>query len=246
MSKKKQYYVVVRGRQPGVYRQWFGDNEAAAQVEGVPKAIYKGFHTREEAIGWLRQLGRETLMQSAPNLLDLLESSSEPTPQESAEELLQAGKILIYTDGGAIENPGPGGYGVVLRYGKHRRELSGGFRWTTNNRMELMACIEALSALKYECPVVLYSDSAYVVNCMAKGWAQRWEANGWQMRNDEPVKNADLWQQMLDLSSKHEVEWQWVRGHAGNPDNERCDRLAMAAARGPELLIDAAYEDSQG
>ena len=245
MTKKKQYYVVVRGRQPGVYRQWFGDDGAAPQVEGNPEAIHRGFYTHEEAIEWLRQLGRETLVQLAPNLLDLLDASTGTTLEESREGLLGAGKVLIYTDGGAIGNPGPGGYGVVLRYGDHRKELSGGFRWTTNNRMELMACIEALRALKFECPVVLFSDSAYVVDGMTKRWPERWRSNGWRTRNDQPVKNADLWQQLLDLTSEHDVEWRWVRGHAGNPDNERCDRLAMAAARDPEQLIDAAYEDSQ-
>jgi ribonuclease HI len=111
--------------------------------------------------------------------------------------------------------------------------------------MELMACIEGLEALKSECPVVIFSDSAYVVDGMTKGWAERWRSNGWRTSQDQPVKNADLWLQLLDLASKHEIEWRWVRGHAGNPDNERCDRLALAAARDPEQLIDAAYEDSQ-
>jgi ribonuclease HI len=245
VSKKKQYYVVVRGRQPGVYRQWFGDNGAAEQVEGFPEAIYRGFYTREEAMGWLRQIGPETLLHLAPTLLDLLDAPAVTTPEESPKDLLQAGKVLIYTDGGAMDNPGPGGYGVVLRYEDHRRELSGGFRWTTNNRMELMACIEGLGALEIECPVVLFSDSAYVVNGMTKGWADRWRSNGWRTRKDQPVKNADLWRQLLDLTSEHDVEWRWVRGHAGNPDNERCDRLAMAASRSPERSVDAAYEDSQ-
>jgi ribonuclease HI len=245
VTKKKQYYVIVRGRQPGLYRQWFGEDGAYRQVDGYPEALYRGFYTREEAIGWLRQLGRETLLQQAPNLLDLHDASTELAPEASPEELLQAGKVLIYTDGGAIDNPGQGGYGVVLRYRDHRRELSGGFRLTTNNRMELMACIEGLEALKSECPVVIFSDSAYVVDGMTKSWAERWRSNGWRTSQDQPVKNADLWLQLLDLASKHEIEWRWVRGHAGNPDNERCDRLALAAARDPEQLIDAAYEDSQ-
>jgi ribonuclease HI len=116
VSKKKQYYVVVRGHRPGVYRRWSGGNGAAQQVDGFPEPLYRGFYTREEAIGWLRHLGRETLLQLAPNLLDLLDAPPLTALKESPEELLQAGKVLIYTDGGAIENPGPGGYGVVLRY----------------------------------------------------------------------------------------------------------------------------------
>jgi ribonuclease HI len=108
--------------------------------------------------------------------------------------------------------------------------------------MELLACIEGLKALKRRCTVVLYSDSKYVVNGMSKGWAERWQARGWKLSNGEDVKNADLWQQLVALCQQHDVEFRWVRGHSGNPDNERCDQLAMAAAQGRDLATDVVYE----
>jgi ribonuclease HI len=129
-----------------------------------------------------------------------------------------------------------------LRCKEHRKELSGGFRRTTNNRMELLACIEGLRALKRRCTVVLYSDSKYVVNGMSKGWAERWQARGWELSNGQDVKNADLWQQLVELCQQHDVEFRWVRGHSGNQDNERCDQLAMAAAQGKDLATDVVYE----
>ena len=242
MAKKKQYYVVIRGRRPGLYDQWYGEEGAAAQVDGFVDAVYKGFYTLQEAAEWLREIHAETLPELPPDLVDLLGLEPAQPRREGASALLKAGKILIYTDGGASDNPGPGGYGVILRYRGHRRELSGGFRWTTNNRMELLACIEGLKALKRRCSVVLYSDSRYVVNGMSEGWAERWQAKGWKLANGEDVKNADLWQQLAELCQQHEVEFRWVRGHSGNPDNERCDELAMAAAQGQDLAVDAAYE----
>jgi ribonuclease HI len=242
MAKKKQYYVVIHGRQPGLYDQWFGPGGAAEQVDGLADAVYKGFYTMQEAADWLRELHAETIPGLPSDLVDLLGLHPEQPRREGPRALLKAGKILIYTDGGAIDNPGPGGYGVVLRYKGHRKELSGGFRRTTNNRMELLACIEGLKALKRRCTVVLYSDSKYVVNGMSKGWAERWQARGWKLNNDEDVKNADLWQQLVILCQQHDVEFRWVRGHSGNPDNERCDQLAMAAAQGRELATDVAYE----
>jgi len=154
-------------------------------------------------------------------------------------------KVVIYTDGGCINNPGPGGYGVVLLYGKKRKELLGGYRNTTNNRMELMACIEGLKALKYPCSVKLYSDSQYVVNGIEKGWAKRWKKKGWMRNQLDPAENADLWAQLLDLCEKHDVEFKWVRGHAGNKENERCDQLAKQAATGKKKLSDTPYETGQ-
>lgn len=154
-------------------------------------------------------------------------------------------KVTIYTDGAAIDNPGPGGYGVVLLYHDYRKELSGGFRHTTNNRMEIMACIVGLSALKFPCSVVLYSDSKYVVDGMAKGWARRWRAQGWYRNEKEKAKNIDLWRQLLDQCEKHRVEFRWVKGHAGNSDNERCDELAVAAAARSDLPPDAPYENGE-
>ncbi|MBN1262422.1 MAG: ribonuclease HI [Anaerolineae bacterium] len=244
--KKKQYYVVVAGHNPGIYTQWYGEDGAADQVEGFPEAIYKGFYTREQAIEWLKQFSRETLSKLAPNLLDLLDPIQPTEVQEpSLENMLQAGKVVIFTDGGAIDNPGPGGYGVVLRYKEHRRELSEGFRRTTNNRMELWACIAALSALKKSCDVILYSDSSYVVNGITQGWAKRWQANGWMRNKEDKAENVDLWEQLLDLCSRHTVTFRWVKGHAGNEYNERCDQLATQAACSKALRIDESYEQGR-
>jgi ribonuclease HI len=150
--------------------------------------------------------------------------------------------VTIYTDGGCIDNPGPGGYGVVLIYGAHRRELFGGFRLTTNNRMEIMAAIAGLSALKESCRVTLISDSQYLVNAIEQGWAARWRENGWRRSRKEMALNPDLWEQLLDLCEKHRVTFKWVRGHAGNEENERCDQLAQAMARSPDLPPDLEYE----
>lgn len=147
-------------------------------------------------------------------------------------------QVTIYTDGACHGNPGPGGYGVVLIYGENRKELSGGFSNTTNNRMEMMAAIRALEALKGRCKVTLYSDSRYLIDAIMLGWVKRWKANGWMRNKKEPALNVDLWERLLSLIEKHEVEFHWVRGHAGNPENERCDALANEAARKPDLPPD--------
>ncbi len=150
-------------------------------------------------------------------------------------------RVTIYTDGACIGNPGPGGYGVVLSDGPHRKELFGGYRLTTNNRMEIMAAIVGLRALKVRCLVTLYSDSQYLVDSMTKGWVQRWRANGWRRDRKTPALNADLWTQLLDLCTRHEVTFVWLRGHAGDRENERCDRLSMEAAQQQDLPPDAGY-----
>ena len=150
--------------------------------------------------------------------------------------------VIMYTDGACTGNPGPGGYGVVLLYGEHRRELSGGYRRTTNNRMELMAAIKGLEALKQHCLVTLHSDSQYVVEGIESGWAKRWRGNGWMRNRREPAVNPDLWGRLLDLCDKHEVDLRWVRGHAGNPENERCDQLAVQATHRSDLQLDEGYE----
>lgn len=150
--------------------------------------------------------------------------------------------VEIYTDGACLGNPGPGGYGVVLRYGDHRRELSGGYRLTTNNRMELMAAIKALQALTRPIPVILHSDSRYLVDAMEKGWAKKWQANGWRRNKREKTLNPDLWRTLIELCAEHVVQFRWVRGHAGDVDNERCDHLAMEAARQSDLPPDLGYQ----
>ena len=149
--------------------------------------------------------------------------------------------IEIYTDGGCEGNPGRGGFGVVLLHPKKRREESGGFRLTTNNRMELSAAIRGLELLKEPCEVRLYSDSNYLVKSMKLGWARGWKKRGWR-RKTEPVPNADLWDRLLTLCAVHKVEFMWVRGHNGNRENERCDVLCGAAMRKSDLPVDEGYE----
>jgi ribonuclease HI len=149
--------------------------------------------------------------------------------------------VTIYTDGACIGNPGPGGYGAVLLYQGRRKELSGGYRITTNNRMEIMAAIVGLEALKRKCQVMLYSDSEYLVKAMSRGWAQRWRAKGWKRSKREKALNPDLWERLLRLCEHHEVQFGWVKGHAGVPENIRCDELAMEAAQQPNLPVDKGY-----
>jgi ribonuclease HI len=145
--------------------------------------------------------------------------------------------VEIYTDGACSPNPGPGGWGVVLRYGAHEKEIYGGeAAETTNNRMELTAPIEALESLKRPVVVKLYTDSTYVRNGITQ-WVARWKKNGWQTSGKTPVKNADLWQRLEAAAARHEVEWLWVKGHAGHPDNERADRLAV---KGLEEIVGTA------
>ncbi|MDN3204997.1 ribonuclease HI [Algoriphagus sediminis] len=147
--------------------------------------------------------------------------------------------VVIYTDGAAKGNPGPGGYGAVLKFGKHRKELSEGFRLTTNNRMELLAVIKALEALKHaDYQVEIYSDSKYVVDAIEKGWL--W---GWQKKGFKGKKNPDLWQKYIPLHMKFKPKYHWVKGHAGNIENERCDQLAVEAAEGMQLKVDQGYEN---
>lgn len=136
--------------------------------------------------------------------------------------------VIIYTDGACSGNPGPGGWGAILKYGSASRELSGGEAATTNNRMELTGVITALEALKEPCQVTLYTDSQYVVNAMTKGWAKKWQANGWMRNKKDPALNPDLWQRLLSLCQRHQVEFVWVKGHAENEFNNRCDQLAVA------------------
>jgi ribonuclease HI len=152
--------------------------------------------------------------------------------------------VTIYTDGACLGNPGPGGYGVVLIYDRHRKELSGGFRLTTNNRMELTAAISGLEALKSPCVAALFTDSQYLVNAMTKGWAMKWRKQGWMRTKKDKAQNPDLWEQLLSLCSRHKVAFHWVRGHAGNAENERCDFLATTAAKRADLPPDPGYEGS--
>lgn len=137
--------------------------------------------------------------------------------------------VVIYTDGACSGNPGPGGFGIILQYGEHRKEMSQGFVSTTNNRMELLGVITALEALKSPCRVDLYSDSKYVIDAVQKGWAVKWRSKNWMRTPKEPAKNPDLWERLLNLLEIHDVTFHWVKGHAQNENNNRCDELAVNA-----------------
>ncbi len=138
-------------------------------------------------------------------------------------------QVIIYTDGACSKNPGPGGWAAVLKYGEHIKEVSGGEPHTTNQRMEIMAVIGALRVLKQPCDVVVYSDSAYVINCFQQKWYVNWQKNGWRNSKGEMVQNRDLWEELLSVMAPHKVQWKKVKGHAGVAWNERCDELARAA-----------------
>lgn len=143
--------------------------------------------------------------------------------------MLEPSKVEIYTDGACRGNPGPGGWAALLRMGTTERELSGGEKLTTNNRMELVAAIRALQALKRPCRVELHTDSSYVRDGITK-WVHGWQKNGWRTSDRKPVKNEELWRELLDAVSSHRVAWHWVKGHSGHPENDRVDALACAAA----------------
>lgn len=149
-------------------------------------------------------------------------------------------RVIIYADGCALGNPGPGGYGVVLIRGEQRKEIFGGYRFTTNNRMELMACIKGLQELKRRSDVTIYTDSQYVANGIRM--ARRWQQNGWRTARGDAVKNRDLWEQLLSLCKRHRVSVIWIRGHMGIEENERSNELAQKAAQGGNLLVDEGYD----
>lgn len=140
-------------------------------------------------------------------------------------------QVKLYTDGACSGNPGPGGWGAILECEGHRKELCGGEAATTNNRMELTAVIEGLSALKYSCEVTLISDSKYVIDAITQGWVYKWRSNGWMRNKKEKALNPDLWEKLLVQIERHQMQYQWVKGHAGHPENERCDEMAVAESR---------------
>ena len=150
-------------------------------------------------------------------------------------------KVKIYTDGACSGNPGPGGWGALIRFGEHQGELSGGDFDTTNNRMELLAAITGLEALKASCRVTLHSDSRYLVDAMTKGWLRGWKSRGWSRANNQFLKNSDLWKRLDAVAAPHEISWLWVKGHAGHPENEHCDTLADTAARSRDLPPDDGF-----
>lgn len=152
-------------------------------------------------------------------------------------------EIDIYTDGSSRGNPGPGGYGTVVRYGAHTRELAQGFVKTTNNRMEILSAVAGLEILKEPCRVTVHSDSRYLVDAQSKGWVESWKKRGWRKADKSAVKNVDLWMRLERAAAPHRIEWRWVKGHDGHEMNERCDRLATMAADGEmgPLLVDEGF-----
>jgi len=239
-APKKKFYAVVEGRKPGIYTRWFGEGGALAQVDHFSGAVFKGFATLKEAERFMAQAPSRIRARKPRQPKPSPPSGRPPKPPKAA-----AAPVTIYTDGGALNNPGPGGYGVVLLENDERREMSGGYRLTTNNRMELTACIVGLQSLQEPSDITLYSDSRYVVDGITKGWARRWRQKGWQKSNGTPALNPDLWEKLLDACSRHRVRFVWVKGHAGNPENERCDRLANQMAVRPNLPPDTPYEHSR-
>ena len=151
--------------------------------------------------------------------------------------------IDIYSDGGADPNPGKGGYGIILHYNGHKKELWQGYKYTTNNRMELMGVIKGLEALKSKSNVKFYSDSKYVIDGIEKGWAKKWKANNWFRTKKDKAQNIDLWETLLTLVEKHKVSFKWVKGHSGHPENERCDELATIAMNSKDLQVDEFFEN---
>ena len=254
---KNKFYAVARGKKPGIYDSWYGEDGAEVQVKEFPKPNFRGFKTLGEAKEWYAEnknmqptysKKKEGKFSKAKPVTQLrLESkkagntASDPQTKSSSNPR----KIVIYTDGGCINNPGPGGYGIVSVRGKIRKEYSGGFRKTTNNRMELMACIVALQTLRAKYSITIYSDSKYVVDGISKGWAEKWQANDWKRAGQVKAENVDLWAELLKLCNKHKVDFEWVKGHAGNPENERCDTLAMEAMSKKRLPPDRNYEEGK-
>lgn len=237
----KKFYAVARGKNPGIYTRWFGPGGAQEQVSGFRGAIYKGFPTLAEAREFVqnppaRKGGKK------PSAGDTAATPPSGPPPTSPAEVPDR-DVLIFTDGGALGNPGPGGYGAVILEGDGRRELSGGRRRTTNNRMEMMAVIRALDACEPGRKILLYSDSRYVVDAITKGWAKRWRANNWMRNKTDPAVNPDLWETLLELVDRHDVRFGWVKGHAGVEHNERCDELVRTeSAKGSALPADEGYE----
>jgi len=150
-------------------------------------------------------------------------------------------QVVIYTDGACKGNPGPGAFAAVLLHGNHRKEVSQGYRMTTNNRMELMAAINALELLQQPCRVELHSDSKYLVQAITQNWLQGWIGRGWKTADKQPVKNQDLWRRLMSTMEPHQIQWHWVKGHAGNKENERCDQLANEAVVAEDLLEDEGF-----
>ncbi len=225
-----KFYAVANGRKTGIFTSW---PEAERQVKGFAGAIYKSFKTRKDALAFLKNPSYGG-QKNTKRPTTASNAGTPATPETYTEDT-----IVVYTDGGAIGNPGPGGYGVVFKDGE---TLCGGFNKTTNNRMELLAVIKALEVLEgTSAPIVLHSDSRYVINGITKGWAKGWEKRGWKKSNGEAAMNPDLWATLLNRLAGLDIRFKWVKGHAGNPLNEAADHLANSMAKKSGLPDDTAY-----
>lgn len=226
----KKVYAVKRGRQTGLFTNW---DECKAQVAGFQGAVYKGFMNTSEAAAWLygsaatsapaRKTVRKPVEAAEMSLFGETSRTAEPVEDE----------YIVYTDGSCLRNPdGPGGWATVIRHIEtgEKKELSGGEPSTTNNRMELMAGIKALEALPEGAAVAFYADSQYLQNAFVKRWLVSWKKRGWRTSTDSPVKNQDLWELLDAEVQRHKVHFHWVKGHAGDENNERCDELAKREA----------------
>ena len=220
MTRSKKFYAVVRGRRPGIYTQWFGPDGAQVQVAGFPNARYKGFPSRCEAEAFMKNGG--VVPASAQRKGKTAAPQDPPAPANGP-------RVEVYTDGGALGNPGPGGWGVRLKYSDGRIiELGGAEVHTTNNRMELTAAIEGLKRVSHCGSITVVTDSEYLRKGITQ-WIHGWKRRGWMTAARKPVLNQDLWQ-ALDRLNRPDIQWRYTRGHAGDPDNERCDELARAEA----------------
>lgn len=227
------------------------DDASVAEFAGHQVKVVMGSYrnikitTKEDLViaeAFFKEDLKEKEMMADQKVQEAKINTAEKKDQESKEDKKNQRAVEIYTDGACSGNPGAGGYGVVLLYGNKRKEMSEGYRMTTNNRMEVLAVIKGLEALKEPCQVTLYSDSKYVVDAIQKGWVKKWKANGWYRNKKERASNVDLWERLLVQLERHQVTFQWVKGHADNPGNERCDELARGAIAAGNLLEDENYQ----
>lgn len=227
------------------------DDASVAEFAGHQVKVVMGSYrnikitTKEDLViaeAFFKEALKEKEMMADQKVQEPKTNTVEKKGQESKEDKRNQRAVEIYTDGACSGNPGAGGYGVVLLYGNKRKEMSEGYRMTTNNRMEVLAVIKGLEALKEPCQVTLYSDSKYVVDAIQKGWVKKWKANGWYRNKKERASNVDLWERLLVQLERHQVTFQWVKGHADNPGNERCDELARGAIAAGNLLEDENYQ----
>lgn len=257
---KQKFYVVWSGREPGIFTTWA---ECQAQVRGFAGARFKAYPSRAEAekafiesedvkiyggpskddVGATSGGGSSSSSSSSKVKPKVKSSRGKPAPHAAA---FARGEWVLYTDGGADPNPGPGGFGVVvMRLDADRQELYGGYEKTTNNRMELMGWIKGLQATPVDAEVAVFSDSKYVGDMFAKGFAHGWRERSWRTSSKKPAANIDLWSALLKLTDERQVTFTFVRGHTGVPENERCDELATQAMA-ETLVPDVGYQDDSG